>query len=644
VTTHYPCPSCGTVYPLPETLPADHPIRCATCGTVFTRAAADAPADAFADLGGPDPTPARERPRPAPAPAGNRGLLIGLAAGGGGLVLASVGVALAVVLGGGKPKPAATKPADFAVAPRKATAKGEGASPAPKSRPKPKEKPPETPRLPPSPDGWGQDFDEALKTAKAEKKDVLVLFNGSDWCPWCQRLTQEVFVTDDFRERAHLLFVPVHIDFPRRTGKGRVKDAARNTRLRDRLGADGFPTVVLTDSDGRPYAVTGYEEGGAAAYVASLSQLADRRSERDELFAAVTAAEGPARLAAARKALGFLKEHALRRFYPKELASWAAMAEEIDPKNARGQAEEFFAAQWLGEVEAAPEGDAAGLAKLAASLRDWQKVRKFKDPDLAAVLHLVAARSLSEAGRQEDALAVLRAGRAYTPKDERLARVLRADTAALGLGSGTGFVVSTDGYVLTNNHVVGDGKVMVRLGEAMVPAEVVARDKKRDMALIRVKPPAGTTFVPVKPVAADLDRGQPVAALGYPLGDVVGSGLKLTTGVVSGKAEGGTGNMLLLDAKVNPGNSGGPLCDAHGNVVAMVTAKSVSGRNIDSYGMAVPATDLDEFLRKHLKGYEPPEPRPEKLEWNEVDKLVSPSVLMVLSPGGSKKRDEDDDE
>ena len=55
--------------------------------------------------------------------------------------------------------------------------------------------------------------------------------------------------------------------------------------------------------------------------------------------------------------------------------------------------------------------------------------------------------------------------------------------------------------------------------------------------------------------------------------------------------------MLLLDLKINPGNSGGPLCDAAGNVVGMVTAESIGGNTVESYGLALPAPDLDAFLQ-----------------------------------------------
>jgi S1-C subfamily serine protease len=122
-----------------------------------------------------------------------------------------------------------------------------------------------------------------------------------------------------------------------------------------------------------------------------------------------------------------------------------------------------------------------------------------------------------------------------------------------------------------------------------------------------------------------------VAAFGYPLGNTLGRGLKLTTGVVSALPEASDENMYLLDCLVNPGNSGGPLCDQQGRVVGMVTAKSSNTQDINSYGMALPADVLQSFLTNYLPGWRPERKAlADTLPWDEVDRTVSPSVLMVL--------------
>jgi S1-C subfamily serine protease len=160
---------------------------------------------------------------------------------------------------------------------------------------------------------------------------------------------------------------------------------------------------------------------------------------------------------------------------------------------------------------------------------------------------------------------------------------------------------------------------------------VVASDAAADIALLRLKEMKGIDLKPLQLVTKrPIHRGEPVAVLGFPLGDMVGSGLKLTTGVVSATPEPGNTNKLVLDARVNPGNSGGPLFDAHGAVIGVVSAKSFGFGQVESYGLAIPSPDVEAFLQKHLKGFQAAEAPQEKIDWQEVNSRSSPSVLMVL--------------
>jgi S1-C subfamily serine protease len=116
------------------------------------------------------------------------------------------------------------------------------------------------------------------------------------------------------------------------------------------------------------------------------------------------------------------------------------------------------------------------------------------------------------------------------------------------------------------------------------------------------------------------------------MSDSLGSGLKLTQGRIAALPDPTADNMLLLDLRVNPGNSGGPLCDNRGNVVGMVTAKT-NALLEDSYGMARPANELLKFLEAHLPA-EAARPASfaseQPLEWDAVDARVSSSVLMLV--------------
>jgi protein disulfide-isomerase len=119
---------------------------------------------------------------------------------------------------------------------------------------------------------WSQDFDKALATAKKTNRVVLVDFSGTDWCPWCIKLDKEVFSQKTFRNYAKKNLVTVLIDFPRK--KKQAKEIKlRNEKLAKQYEVDGFPTVILINAKGETIAATGYQEGGAKAYVAHLQEL-----------------------------------------------------------------------------------------------------------------------------------------------------------------------------------------------------------------------------------------------------------------------------------------------------------------------------------------------------------------------------------
>ncbi len=153
---------------------------------------------------------------------------------------------------------------------------------------------------------------------------------------------------------------------------------------------------------------------------------------------------------------------------------------------------------------------------------------------------------------------------------------------------GTGFIVSQDGYVVTNNHVVGSGgRIVVKLDRGTEhPARVVGTDPATDVALLKID----VAGLPVLPLG-DSDRlqvGEPVMAIGNPFG----LDQTVTTGIVSAKERfigaGPYDDFIQTDASVNPGNSGGPLIDSRGAVVGINTAIfSQSGGSI-GIGFAIP--------------------------------------------------------
>jgi serine protease Do len=151
---------------------------------------------------------------------------------------------------------------------------------------------------------------------------------------------------------------------------------------------------------------------------------------------------------------------------------------------------------------------------------------------------------------------------------------------------GSGFIVSDDGYILTNNHVVekADEITVILFGKEEFQAEVVGTDPKTDIALIKIKAGNKLPFVHLGD-SEGLEIGEWVVAIGNPFG----LGHTVTTGIVSAKGRvigsGPYDDFIQTDASINPGNSGGPLFNMKGEVVGINTAIIQGGQGI---GFATP--------------------------------------------------------
>jgi len=168
--------------------------------------------------------------------------------------------------------------------------------------------------------------------------------------------------------------------------------------------------------------------------------------------------------------------------------------------------------------------------------------------------------------------------------------------------SGTGFIVSEDGYIVSNYHVVKGAKeleVLTASGTAY-EAELVGYDEANDISLLKVDA-AGLPCVTIGS-SDKLLVGDQVAAIGNPLGELTST---LTVGYVSAmnrmvNTDGSYINMLQTDVAINSGNSGGPLFNMKGEVVGITTAKysgtSNSGATIEGISFAIPIDDVKDML------------------------------------------------
>ncbi len=177
-----------------------------------------------------------------------------------------------------------------------------------------------------------------------------------------------------------------------------------------------------------------------------------------------------------------------------------------------------------------------------------------------------------------------------------------------GVSTGTGFVISADGEILTNAHVVeGATSVRVRLAgdSTSRTVRVVGADATADVALLKLDGRSDLTAAVIGTSSA-VQVGDPVVAIGYALG--LRGDPSVTNGIVSAtdRTLGDLTGLIQTDAAINPGNSGGPLVDASGRVIAINTAKldtSDDGRNADGVGFAITIDDAMSIANR-LRGGE----------------------------------------
>ena len=163
-------------------------------------------------------------------------------------------------------------------------------------------------------------------------------------------------------------------------------------------------------------------------------------------------------------------------------------------------------------------------------------------------------------------------------------------------GSGTGFIISEDGYIVTNHHVI-DGadsvEVLIPGQSEYMDAEIIGYDAKTDMAVLQVD---ASDLPYVEMGDSDLlEVGELAVAIGNPFGDLAGT---VTVGVISAldrsiSIQGSTYSLLQTDASINSGNSGGPLVNSYGEVIGITNAKVSDGEGI---GFAIPVNDIKSVI------------------------------------------------
>lgn len=141
-------------------------------------------------------------------------------------------------------------------------------------------------------DGWRTDFTVAQNEAATSKKDLLIDFTGSDWCGACIVLSKEVFSQQTFKDGVTDKFILVKLDFPNDKSKLTEATLKQNDQLRQKYSIEAFPSIILTDASGKPYAITGYLPGGPESYLKHLDELRAKKGRATEALKSAVSSEG----------------------------------------------------------------------------------------------------------------------------------------------------------------------------------------------------------------------------------------------------------------------------------------------------------------------------------------------------------------
>ena len=202
-----------------------------------------------------------------------------------------------------------------------------------------------------------------------------------------------------------------------------------------------------------------------------------------------------------------------------------------------------------------------------------------------------------------------------------------------GKGTGTGFVVQANGYLVTCQHVVDDAsEIEVAIGGKTYAARIVIEDVEHDLAVIRID----ANGLPTLPLADSdsVQLGEDVRAIGFPFSSILGANVKATRGTISGVNQEEGRKVFQVDAGINPGNSGGPLVNDRGEVIGVNFAK-LREEVATNVGFAVPINDAIQLLKSEGVTYARGDGKSPKLEGPELVKKVSAATaLITVNTGG----------
>ena len=243
---------------------------------------------------------------------------------------------------------------------------------------------------------------------------------------------------------------------------------------------------------------------------------------------------------------------------------------------------------------------AIALLILAAACTTEKTVYVLPDGTEVTPTAAQAAQATQEAGGGSQAAAPDGSDNELSDNELSLEEIVETTSPSVvqiqaGVSSGSGFIISEDGLIVTNAHVVGNERevnVWLSTGRSF-NAEVMGLDSDADLAVVKIDSDEQFDALSLGNIE-DIRLGAEVITLGFPLAEI-GDDLTVTRGILSSTRTLDGVDFLQTDAAINPGNSGGPLINSQGEVIGVSTFK-VSGFDVDNIGFAVSIVELEHRL------------------------------------------------
>ena len=213
---------------------------------------------------------------------------------------------------------------------------------------------------------------------------------------------------------------------------------------------------------------------------------------------------------------------------------------------------------------------------------------------------------------------------AEKPKKKKLKK-LPEDNKVVAASSGTGFIVSKEGHIITNNHVVDScNTIKVTFKGNEIDAKTLAVDKMNDIAIVQANIKPKSIF----PVSnEDVSLLEDVVVAGYPLGKRVSSAIKTHKGVVTALAGAGDNySNFQTDASINQGNSGGPIMNQKGNIVGIAVATWVQ-EGVQGVHFGIKSSTLKTFANSNSLKFS--SPNYQELSNKDLGKLITDATVYL---------------